>query len=78
MIVCAIIMLLIHRVKDQQVDDDESIETANNSTKRKPMENSDVNGNENSRETISYAVRAVPSERVKGLFLISLSIQIKS
>uniref|UniRef100_A0A0P5MMK7 Monocarboxylate transporter n=1 Tax=Daphnia magna TaxID=35525 RepID=A0A0P5MMK7_9CRUS len=71
LIVCAIIMLLIHRVKDQQVDDDESIETANNSTKRKPMENSDVNGNESSRETISYAVRAVPSERVKGEHAVS-------
>ncbi|KAI9560776.1 hypothetical protein GHT06_011728 [Daphnia sinensis] len=63
LILCALIMLLIHRVKDQEVDDNESIEIEN---KRKSSGNSDVNGNENSRETISYAVRAVPYEGVKG------------
>ncbi|XP_057371942.1 monocarboxylate transporter 10-like [Daphnia carinata] len=66
LIICALIMLLIHRVKDQQIDDNESTDIGNDSTKGKSSENSDVNGNENSHETTSYAVRAVPYEGFKG------------
>ncbi|XP_046650713.1 monocarboxylate transporter 10-like [Daphnia pulicaria] len=69
LIICAFIMLLIHRVKDQDVESDESdgsVGSANNSIKRKSSSKPDVNGNQNIQPATSYGVQAISPNNLKG------------
>jgi hypothetical protein len=63
-------MLLIHRVKDQEVDCNESSGNTNNSIKRKSSENPDVNGNQNTHQATSYDVQAISPSNFKGLLTL--------
>ena len=70
LIICAFIMLLIHRVKDQDVDSNESAGKTNDSIKRKSSENPDVNGNQNIHQATSYGVQAISPSNFKGLLTL--------
>jgi hypothetical protein len=67
LIICALIMLLIHRVKDQDVDCIESEGNSNNEIKRKSSESPDVNGNQNIHQATSYSVHPISPNNLKGL-----------